>query len=39
MIKLGVYLALSKSYAPGTSDEILEERAIKLFKSLYFTEL
>jgi len=35
----GVYLALSKSYTSGTSDEILIERAIKLFKHLYFTEL
>lgn len=35
----GVYIALSKSYAPGTSDEDLTAKAIEIFNRLYFTEL
>ena len=35
----GVYMALSKNYAPGTSDENLMESATELFNRLYFTEL
>lgn len=35
----GVYMALSKSYVPGTSSENLTEKATELFNSLYFTEL
>lgn len=35
----GVYIALSKSYAPGTSDEDLTAKATEIFNRLYFTEL
>ncbi|MCW8900847.1 MAG: hypothetical protein OQK75_13730 [Gammaproteobacteria bacterium] len=35
----GVYMALSKNYAPGNSDENMAEKAIELFNRLYFTEL
>ena len=35
----GVYMALSKSYEPGTSDENMQEKALELFNRLYFTEL
>ena len=35
----GVYMAISKSYEPGSSDENLLETATVLFNSLYFTEL
>ena len=35
----GVYMALSKSYAPGSSDENMLETATELFNRLYFTEL
>lgn len=35
----GVYIALSKSYAPGTSEEDLAAKATEIFNRLYFTEL
>ena len=35
----GVYIALSKSYAPGTSEEDLSATATEIFNRLYFTEL
>lgn len=35
----GVYMALSKNYEPGTSDENMQEKALELFNRLYFTEL
>ena len=35
----GVYIALSKSYAPGTSEEDLTATATEIFNRLYFTEL
>lgn len=35
----GVYLALSKSYAPGSSDEDIAAKAAEVFNNLYFTEL
>ena len=35
----GVYLALSKNYIPGSSDENMAEKATELFNRLYFTEL
>ena len=35
----GVYLALSKNYEPGTSDEDMKAKALELFNRLYFTEL
>ena len=35
----GVYMALSKSYEPGASDENMQEKALELFNRLYFTEL
>lgn len=38
-VNAGVYIALSKSYLPGSSNENLTEKAIELFNRLYFTEL
>jgi len=35
----GVYIALSKSYEPGTSEEDLTAMATEIFNRLYFTEL
>ena len=35
----GIYMALSKSYRPGSSNENLTEKALELFNRLYFTEL
>lgn len=35
----GIYMALSKSYIPGSSNENLAEKAVEIFNSLYFTEL
>lgn len=35
----GVYLAYSKNYHEGSSDEDLSEKALELFNRLYFTEL
>jgi len=35
----GVYMALSKSYIPGSSDEDMTAKAVELFNNLYFTEL
>lgn len=35
----GVYLALSKSYLPDSSEEDMSAKAIELFNNLYFTEL
>lgn len=35
----GVYMALSKSYEPGASQENMLEKATELFNRLYFTEL
>lgn len=35
----GVYMALSKNYIPGSSDENMAEKATELFNRLYFTEL
>ena len=35
----GVYMALSKNYAPGSSDEDMAAKAAEIFNNLYFTEL
>lgn len=35
----GVYLALSKSYIPESSDEDMSAKAVEIFNSLSFTEL
>ena len=35
----GVYMALSKSYVPDSSDEDMTAKAIEIFNNLYFTEL
>lgn len=35
----GVYMALSKSYVPDSSDEDMVAKATELFNNLYFTEL
>jgi len=35
----GVYMALSKSYIPESSDEDMTAKATELFNNLYFTEL
>lgn len=38
-VNAGVYIALSKSYIPGSSTEDLTAKASELFDRLYFTEL
>lgn len=38
-VNAGVYIALSKSYIPGSSKEDLTAAATELFNRLYFTEL